>query len=88
MAEKKINIPVGGMSCANCATNIERSVKKLSGVTEAHVNFAAEQAAISYDSQKLQLKDVVDKINGSGYSVALSKVEIMPKQGFYRFFKH
>jgi Cu+-exporting ATPase len=76
MAEKKINIPVGGMSCANCATNIERSVKKLSGVTEARVNFAAEQAAISYDSQKLQLKDVVDKINGSGYSVAVSKVEI------------
>ena len=76
MTEKKINIPVGGMTCANCAMNIERSVKKLSGVTEAHVNFAAERAAISFDPQQLHLKDVVDKINGSGFSVALSKVEI------------
>ncbi len=76
MAETTINIPVGGMTCANCAMNIERSVKKLSGVKQAHVNFAAEQAAISFDPQQLRLKDVVDKINRSGFSVGLSTTEI------------
>jgi copper chaperone CopZ len=35
------------MTCANCAMNIERTVKKLTGITDARVNFASEQAAVS-----------------------------------------
>ena len=40
--------------------NIERTVKKLSGVSEAQVNFAAEQAAVAFDPGKLPLKDMVE----------------------------
>ena len=43
------------MTCANCAANIERGVKKLKGVGDASVNFAAENAAVSFDPQQLQL---------------------------------
>ena len=49
MSDKTITLPITGMTCTNCAMNIERNVKKLDGVTEAHVNFATEEAAISYD---------------------------------------
>ena len=31
---------IKGMHCASCARNIERSVKKVRGVTNASVNFA------------------------------------------------
>jgi Cu+-exporting ATPase len=55
--------------------NIERAVKKLNGVAEAQVNFAAEQASISFDSTQLHVKDVVAKIDSSGYSVPTNKVE-------------
>jgi len=55
--------------------NIERAVKKLAGVKDAQVNFAAEQAAVSFDPVRLQVKDVVAKINNSGYSVPTNKVE-------------
>jgi Cu+-exporting ATPase len=75
MSDDKITLPVTGMTCANCAMNIERAVKKLSGVKDAQVNFAAEQAAVSFDPAQLQLKDVVAKISGSGYSVPTNKVE-------------
>jgi Cu+-exporting ATPase len=75
MSDDKITLPVTGMTCANCATNIERAVKKLTGVTDAQVNFAAEQAAVSFDPARLQVKDVVAKINSSGYSVPTHKVE-------------
>ncbi len=71
----KITLPVAGMTCANCAMNIERSVKKLNGVSDAQVNFAAEQASISFDPAQLQVKDVVAKIDASGYSVPTNKVE-------------
>ena len=30
------------MTCANCAANIERNVRKLGGVIDASVNFASE----------------------------------------------
>jgi Cu+-exporting ATPase len=63
------------MTCANCAMNIERTVKKLTGVTDAQVNFASEQAAVFFDSKQLQLKDVVAKINGAGYSVPTGTIE-------------
>jgi Cu+-exporting ATPase len=75
MTDKKITLPVSGMTCANCAMNIERNVKKLSGVSEAQVNFASEQAAVSFDPKVLQLKDVVEKIDGAGYKVPTQHTE-------------
>ncbi len=75
MSNDAVTLPISGMTCANCAMNIERTVKKLNGVKDAHVNFAAEQAAVSYDSQQLQLKEVVEKIHSSGYSVPTSRSE-------------
>ena len=80
MSEQKFTLPITGMTCANCAANIERGVKKLKGVAEANVNFAAENAAVSFDPQLLQLRDVVEKIHTSGYGVTTAKVE-MPVTG-------
>jgi len=37
MPEQKITLPIAGMTCANCAMNIERSVKTLHGVTDVSV---------------------------------------------------
>jgi Cu+-exporting ATPase len=68
------------MTCANCAANIERGVKKLKGVAEASVNFAAESAAVSIDTQQLQLQDVIEKIHNSGFGVTTAKLE-MPVTG-------
>ncbi len=80
MTEQKFTLPISGMTCANCAANIERGVKKLKGVAEASVNFAAENAAVSFDPQLLQLRDVVEKIHNSGYGVTTTKVD-MPVTG-------
>ena len=55
MPDKNITIPVTGMTCASCALNIERGIKKLSGITEANVNFATEQASVSFDPDEIQI---------------------------------
>ncbi len=75
MSEKTVTLPVTGMTCANCALNIERNVKKLPGVKEANVNFATEQAAISFDSDEIQIGDLVEKIHDVGYGVAKATIE-------------
>ncbi len=80
MTEQIVTLPITGMTCANCAANIERGVKKLAGVTDANVNFAAENVTVSFNPQQLQLRDVVEKIHNAGYRVTTIKVE-MPITG-------
>jgi Cu+-exporting ATPase len=80
MSEQKLTLPITGMTCANCAANIERVVKKLDGVAEANVNFAAESAAVAYDPKQLHLQNVVDKIQKSGFGVTTARIE-MPVTG-------
>jgi len=76
MADRKVTLPITGMTCVNCAMNIERAVNKLNGIKEANVNFAAEQAAVAFDPKILHVRDVVENIHGSGYTVATAKVEL------------
>lgn len=76
MAEQKITLPISGMTCANCALNIERLLKQLEGVNHVTVNLASEKAVIFFDSKKLHLIDIVKKINGIGYRVATTKIEL------------
>jgi P-type Cu+ transporter len=75
MKDQTITLPVTGMTCANCALNIERGVNKLAGIKTANVNFAAEQAAISFDSGQTQVKELVAQIEKSGYGVPNAKVD-------------
>ncbi len=76
MTEQTITLPVGGMTCANCAANIERGLGRIAGVQEAAVNFASEQAKVSFDPGQLKLADIVDKIQKSGYSVPAAHVDL------------
>ncbi len=75
MPEKTITLLVTGMTCTNNAQNIEANVKKLPGVKEANVNFATEQAAISFDPNETQIQDMIDKIHNAGYGVPKATVE-------------
>jgi Cu+-exporting ATPase len=76
VTEETITLPITGMTCVNCAANIERGLKKLEGVQSTNVNFAAEQAVVAFDPKQLHLKDVVKNIASSGYKVASTKIEL------------
>ncbi len=67
MSEHNLTIPITGMTCANCALNIERSVKKLRGVKEANVNFATERAHVEYIPTITTIDDIIAAIEGAGY---------------------
>jgi Cu+-exporting ATPase len=64
------------MTCANCALNIERNLKKLQGVEDTNVNFASEQASVSFDPHKIHIDDLIKKIEDAGYGIAAAKVEL------------
>ena len=76
MSDENVTLPVTGMTCANCALTIQRSLKKVTGVKEANVNFATEQASVSFDLDQVQIKDLTNKIHDAGYGVVTTTVEI------------
>ena len=56
-------LPVTGMTCANCAATVERTLKKkVPGVTMAAVNFATETASVSYIPDQTTRRDMIDAV--------------------------
>ncbi|HSM75492.1 MAG TPA: heavy metal-associated domain-containing protein, partial [Desulfobacterales bacterium] len=74
MPASSLNIPLAGMTCANCALNIERTVRKLAGVQAASVNFAAERASVTFDPQVISVKEILAQIQRAGFSVPTAKI--------------
>ena len=70
MTNKTISVPVTGMTCANCATTIERNLRKLEGVGAAQVNLANERMTLEYDPGLLRMGGIVDRVKELGYGVA------------------
>jgi Cu+-exporting ATPase len=73
---RSVTLPVRGMTCSNCALNIQRNLGKLKGVKEANVNFATEQASVVFDQEKIHIKDLTDKIHDIGYETVTATIEI------------
>ncbi len=75
MPPRALTLPVTGMTCANCAANIERAVKRLKGVSAAAVNFASEEATVTFEDKTLGAADVVRSVVGAGYGVPTVKAD-------------
>ncbi|GJM63790.1 heavy metal translocating P-type ATPase [Persicobacter diffluens] len=67
MTQKTIKI--GGMSCANCAANIEKTLQATHGIEEASVNFAMETAQVDFDENKLDEKSLQQVIEKQGFRI-------------------
>ncbi len=70
--QKKVALSLFGMHCSSCAGVIEKSLKKVTGVTEARVNFAAEKATVTYDSSMAKEEDLIKAIERTGYKALIS----------------
>lgn len=71
---KKAELKVTGMTCATCASTIEKSLLNLEGVSKAEVNLAKETASIEYDSTRLKINDLDNAVKDAGYDVINEKV--------------
>lgn len=60
---------IRGMTCANCVTRVERSLKQVPGVLSASVNLATERAAISYLPDAVTPAQLKAAIESAGYQV-------------------
>jgi Cu+-exporting ATPase len=74
--EREVTIPVTGMTCANCAATVERTLKKTEGVLDASVNFASERATVRFAPTEVREDRLVERISEAGYGVATQRLDI------------
>jgi P-type Cu+ transporter len=65
----RIELAIGGMTCASCANRIERKLNKLEGVT-ATVNYATEKARVEF-AEGVAPEDLVATVEAAGYTAEL-----------------
>ena len=78
MAEgrKKAELKISGMTCATCATTIEKSILSKDGVADAQVNLGTESATVEYDPTQVRLIDLEKAVTDAGYGVIHEKVTL------------
>ena len=68
--ERRLELAITGMTCASCASRIERKLNKLDGV-EASVNLATERARVAFDPGLVTEDMLVDAVEQVGYQATL-----------------
>jgi P-type Cu+ transporter len=71
---ERVELPIEGMTCASCATRIERKLNKLEGVT-ATVNFATERATVELDGAAVEPEALLEAVESAGYRAELPSAE-------------
>ncbi len=75
-AMARVALPVRGMTCAACATRLERVLTKTPGVGAAQVSLAAERADIRYDPAAVAVPDLAATVDRAGFSVPESTLDL------------
>ncbi|MCB5236083.1 heavy metal translocating P-type ATPase [Niallia circulans] len=73
---KEQTFEITGMTCAACATRIEKGLNKMQGVEKATVNLALEKATVKYRDGELSPMEIKEKVEGLGYGIITEKLEL------------
>ncbi len=72
VASRRVELPVTGMTCANCAANIQKALsRKAEGVLDASVNFASESVTVDYVPLVTDLEEIAAVIKKAGYTAII-----------------
>ena len=64
----KTVLDISGMHCASCASTLEHSLKRITGVTKVSVSYAAGQAEVDHGTA-VSRQDLVNQVQELGYDV-------------------
>ncbi|WP_327681351.1 heavy metal translocating P-type ATPase [Kitasatospora sp. NBC_00458] len=63
---ERVELSIGGMTCAACAARIEKKLNRMDGV-EATVNYATEKARVDY-GPGVSVADLIATVENTGYT--------------------
>ena len=65
---EKLDLSIGGMSCASCSARIERVVGNMDGVDAASVNLAANTGSFTFDPSQISRRAIRQAIADAGFT--------------------
>ncbi|MEF8828326.1 MAG: heavy metal translocating P-type ATPase [Haloarcula sp.] len=68
VATETVTVGITDMSCANCADTTEEALEGTAGVIEASVNYATDEAQVTYNPADVSRADLYDAIESAGYT--------------------
>lgn len=68
----QVKFSIEGMSCYNCAETINKELRRVKGVSDATVNFAAGNAIVTFNPEETNEKKLIAAIHKAGYDAKLS----------------
>lgn len=77
----RIELNVDGMTCASCVARVERSLKKVPGVTDAQVNLSTERAVVTVEPGGPAEADLIGAVEAAGYNASPVEAETVARQG-------
>ncbi len=75
VVKEKKEFTITGMTCAACATRIEKGLNKMEGVTQANVNLALENATVEYNPSQVSVSDLIERVEKLGYGAHIKENE-------------
>jgi P-type Cu+ transporter len=72
----RIELPIGGMTCASCVNRVQRGLERVPGVADAEVNLATERAVVHLDAGLATAADLRRAVESLGYSVPASDDDV------------
>ncbi len=67
---ERVDLQLTGMTCAACASRIEKKLNRLDGVT-ATVNYATERATVAFDRARSSEDSLIAAVQSIGYDAAV-----------------
>ena len=67
----KLQLSIGGMTCASCTSSVDRSLTDLSFVHDVTVSLMTNSATVEYSGTPDNIKTIVDKIEDLGYECSV-----------------
>ena len=77
--QQKIRFQIEGMTCQACASRIEKVLNKKDFVKSAGVNFASEEAQVTFDDSKTSAADIAKIIEKTGYGAKEKTEDALPQ---------
>ncbi len=69
-AENHAELAIQGMTCASCVARVEKALKRVPGVLDAHVNLATERASVRYLGGSDAVGRLIEAVDSTGYEAA------------------
>jgi len=71
---KKVKLEISGMHCASCASNIERSLKKVPGVKSANISLLLKKGTVEIEGNVSE-EELKHAVKRTGYQVKYIEFE-------------